>query len=60
MSTLLVIESSPRDEHSMSRGLTKLFVEQWSINHPDGRVIERDLMNSSLPFVTMPWLGARR
>lgn len=58
MSTLLVIESSPRDEHSMSRGLTKLFVEQWSINHPDGRVIERDLMNSSLPFVTMPWLGA--
>lgn len=58
MSTLLVIESSPRDEHSMSRGLTKLFVEQWTINHPYGRVIERDLMNSSLPFVTMPWLGA--
>jgi FMN-dependent NADH-azoreductase len=42
----------------MSRGLTKLFVEQWVENHPGGRVIERDLMKSDLPFVTLPWLGA--
>lgn len=58
MPTLLVVESSPRGEYSMSRGLTKLFVEQWMQNHPGGRVIERDLMESNLPFVTMPWLGA--
>ena len=58
MPTLLVVESSPRGEHSMSRGLTKLFVEQWMENHPDGRVVERDLMTSDLPFVTLPWLGA--
>ncbi|WP_075359427.1 FMN-dependent NADH-azoreductase [Caballeronia sordidicola] len=58
MPTLLVIESSPRGEHSMSRGLTKLFVENWLENHPGGRVVERDLMESNLPFVTMPWLGA--
>jgi FMN-dependent NADH-azoreductase len=58
MPTLLVVESSPRGEHSMSRGLTKLFVEQWMKNHPGGRVVERDLMKSNLPFVTMPWLGA--
>lgn len=58
MPTLLVVESSPRGEHSMSRGLTQLFVEQWMKNHPGGRVVERDLMKSNLPFVTMPWLGA--
>jgi len=58
MPTLLVVESSPRGEYSMSRGLTQLFVDQWMKNHPDGRVVERDLMKSDLPFVTMPWLGA--
>ena len=58
MPTLLVVESSPRGEHSMSRGLTKLFVENWMKNHPDGRVVERDLMKTDLPFVTLPWLGA--
>ena len=58
MPTLLVVESSPRGEHSMSRGLTKLFVENWLENHSGGRVVERDLMESNLPFVTMPWLGA--
>jgi len=58
MPTLLVVESSPRGEHSMSRGLTKRFVEAWLKNHPGGRVVERDLMKSDLPFVTMPWLGA--
>lgn len=58
MPTLLVVESSPRGDHSMSRGLTRLFVEDWLKNHPGGQVVERDLMASNLPFVTMPWLGA--
>ena len=58
MPTLLVIESSPRGDQSMSRGLTAMFVERWKKNHPDGRVVERDLMQSNLPFVTLPWLGA--
>ncbi|OTP76108.1 FMN-dependent NADH-azoreductase [Caballeronia sordidicola] len=58
MPTLLVVESSPRGEQSMSHGLTKLFVDEWVKSHPDGRVVERDLMKSNLPFVTMPWLGA--
>ncbi|MEO7065507.1 MAG: NAD(P)H-dependent oxidoreductase [Rhodanobacter sp.] len=58
MPTLLVVESSPRGEHSMSRGLTTLFVQDWLKNHPDGRVVTRDLMKSNLPFATMPWLQA--
>lgn len=58
MPTLLVVESSPRGDHSMSRGLTRMFVEDWLKNHPGGRIVERDLMESHLPFATMPWLGA--
>lgn len=58
MPTLLVVESSPRGEHSMSRGLTELFVRDWLKNHPGGHLVRRDLMKSNLPFATMPWLGA--
>ena len=58
MRTLLVVEASPRGEQSMSRGLTERFVAAWTKNHPDGRVVERDLMKTDLPFVNQPWLGA--
>ena len=58
MPTLLVVESSPRGEQSMSRGLTRLSVENWMENHRGSRVVERDLMTSDLPFITLPWLGA--
>ncbi|OOO22970.1 FMN-dependent NADH-azoreductase [Agrobacterium pusense] len=58
MPKLLVIESSPRGTHSISRGLTAAFVEQWLENNPEGTVVNRDLMETNLPFVTMPWLGA--
>lgn len=58
MRSLLVVEASPRGEQSMSRGLTKRFVEAWKKNNPDGRVVERDLMKTDLPFVDLPWLGA--
>ena len=58
MPALLVVESSARGEHSMSRALTRLFVEQWMRKYPGSHVIERDLMKSNLPFVNLPWLGA--
>ncbi len=58
MRTLLVVEASPRGEHSMSRGLTQRFVEEWKKNNPEGRIVERDLMKTDLPFVNLPWLGA--
>jgi FMN-dependent NADH-azoreductase len=58
MPTLLVVNASPRGDQSLSRGLSAMFVDRWRANNPDGRVIERDLMESNLPFVTMPWLGA--
>ena len=57
MKTLLAIDVSPRYEHSTSRKLTALFVDKWKASHPGGRVIERDLIKTDLPFVDLPWIG---
>lgn len=58
MSQLLVVETSPRGDHSISRHLTRHFVEAWRASHPDGEIVERDLATSELPFVSAPWLQA--
>jgi FMN-dependent NADH-azoreductase len=58
MRRLLVVEASPRGDHSISRNLTRRFVAQWRSAHPDGEIVERDLMQTDLPFVTAPWLQA--
>ncbi|WP_394831319.1 NAD(P)H-dependent oxidoreductase [Pendulispora rubella] len=58
MTRLLVVETSPRGEHSISRNMTRSFVSQWRVAHPSGDVVERDLMETDLPFVTAPWLRA--
>ncbi len=58
MRTLLVVETSPRGEQSLSRGLTEQFVTEWKKNNPEGRVVTRDLMTTELPFVNAPWLKA--
>ena len=58
MAKLLVVETSPRGDYSISRGLTRRFVAEWRAAHPGGDVVERDLMETDLPFVTAPWLQA--
>ncbi|KJC60320.1 FMN-dependent NADH-azoreductase [Bradyrhizobium sp. LTSPM299] len=58
MTLLLVIEASPRHEHSASRILTAQFVEKWARSHPNGSVVVRDLVQSNLQFVDLPWIGA--
>ena len=58
MSKLLVIETSPRGAHSISRHMTRRFVENWREMHPGGEVIERDLVDTELTFVNAPWLHA--
>ncbi len=58
MLKLLVVEASPRGEYSISRNLTKNFVEQWKAAHPDGEVVERDLAKIDLPYMNLPWVGA--
>jgi len=58
MSKLLVVETSPRGDYSISRNLTRRFVEKWQTAHPASEIVERDLMETDLPFVNAPWLQA--
>ena len=56
MPTLLNIQSSPRGRHSISRSLSDYFVAAWQGKHPDGKVVPRDLAESNLPYVGIPWI----
>jgi FMN-dependent NADH-azoreductase len=59
MSTLLRVDSSPfPGEASFSRQLTSEFVAQWRESNPDGRVIARDLAQTSLAPVNAGWIAA--
>jgi len=57
MATLLNIQSSPRGADSLSRILSQEFVAEWKKNNSDGTVVLRDLMETQLPFVGLPWIG---
>lgn len=58
MTTLLVVETSPRGNSSISRNMTRRFVAEWQVTHPDGIVVDRDLTETELPFVDAQWLAA--
>lgn len=58
MTKLLVVETSPRGEGSISRQMTRRFVADWKARHRDGSVTTRDLADTGLSFVTAPWLAA--
>ena len=58
MPTLLNIQSSPRARDSISRTLSDDFVTAWQIKHPVGKVILRDLAESNLPYIGLPWITA--
>ncbi|RZS79795.1 FMN-dependent NADH-azoreductase [Phyllobacterium myrsinacearum] len=58
MPRLLVVETSPRGDSSISRNLTRRFVTKWQAAHPGGQVVTRDLMKTDMPFVNAPWLHA--
>jgi FMN-dependent NADH-azoreductase len=58
MTRLLVIEASPRGDRSISRQMTRRFVQAWRSAHPGAEVSERVLLDSGLAFVTAPWLDA--
>jgi FMN-dependent NADH-azoreductase len=57
-SKLLVIETSPRGDASVSRQLTRRFVGAWQAAHPLGEIVLRDLADTDLPHVDAAWLAA--
>ena len=58
MTNLLVVETSPRGDASISRNMTSRFVSHWRAAHPGSSVTVRDLAEIVLPHATAPWLHA--
>ena len=58
MPQLLVIEASPRGASSVSRTMMQNFIANWKTAHPKGEVTVRDLVETSIPHISMPWLAA--
>nr|MBO2511583.1 FMN-dependent NADH-azoreductase [Gammaproteobacteria bacterium] len=57
MSKLLVIESSARQEGSISRQLTEDFLAKWRAAHPADSITIRDLAKSPVPHLDETLLG---
>ncbi|MFE2054638.1 FMN-dependent NADH-azoreductase [Streptomyces sp. NPDC059446] len=51
MATLLHIDSAAFPEGSTSREVTATFVASWREQHPDGKVVHRDLAAAPLPHL---------
>lgn len=58
MSTLLHLDASARSDRSLTRHLSRLFVETWSRHHPRDPVLRRDLGAAPPPHVTQAWIAA--
>lgn len=58
MTKLLLVETSPRGETSVSRAMTRRFLAAWRSANPSGQVIARDLAQTPLAFTTAAWLHA--
>ncbi len=57
MNTLLMVNSSPRS-NSISRKLTHRFAEDWAALHPNGQIVERDLSDGTIPYLSERWIEA--
>lgn len=57
MSHVLIIESSARQQDSVSRQLTRDFIQQWQAAHPGGQINVRDVAANPLPHLDADLLG---
>lgn len=58
MTTLLVIQSSPKSSASVTRDLTAGFISQWQSKNPEGQVISRDVGLNPPAHLTEETIGA--
>ena len=56
MAHILHLDSSPRGERSISRQLSREFIEGWKRLHPGDAVVYRDLGHNPPPHVTEAWV----
>ncbi|WP_296270705.1 FMN-dependent NADH-azoreductase [Pseudomonas sp. UBA6323] len=57
MSRVLVIESSARQQGSVSRELTQQFIAKWQAEHPADQIQVRDLAAEPVPHLDATLLG---
>ncbi|MGN8276585.1 FMN-dependent NADH-azoreductase [Pseudomonas sp. SMN5] len=57
MSRVLIIESSARQQDSVSRQLTQTFISQWKAAHPADEISVRDLAINPVPHLDAHLLG---
>jgi FMN-dependent NADH-azoreductase len=57
MSRVLIIESSARQQDSVSRQLTRQFINQWGALHPSDEITVRDLAVNQVPHLDSYLLG---
>jgi len=57
MSRVLIIESSARQQDSISRQLTQQFISQWKAAHPADEISVRDLAKSPVLHLDINLLG---
>ena len=57
MSRVLIIESSARQQDSISRQLTAQFTAQWQVAHPADELVVRDLAVTPVPHLDANLLG---
>jgi FMN-dependent NADH-azoreductase len=58
MKTILHLDASARTARSLTRRLSRLFVDAWLARRPNDRVIRRDLAADPPPHVTEAWIAA--
>jgi len=58
MTKLLVIDSSPMGDNSVSKRLTTAFTKAWIKANPNGEVLKRDVAEMKLPHLDGERLGA--
>lgn len=58
MTTILHLDASARVSRSLSRSLSRHFLDAWLEQRPDDRVIRRDLAANPPPHVDEAWIAA--
>lgn len=58
MTHILHLDASPRGDRSVSRTLSKEFINQWQAAHPNDTITYRDIGHYPVPFVSEDWIAA--
>jgi FMN-dependent NADH-azoreductase len=58
MTTILHIDASVRGERSITRRLSRAFVEHWLAREPEAQILTRDVGRNPPPLVTEAWIAA--